>query len=46
MAANNNPNHLPKTNPANRASGDPKPAAKTHKAENRINTKPKKNRNY
>ena len=42
MTANNNPNHLPKINPANKARGEPKPAAKTHKAENKINTSLKK----
>ena len=44
MTANINPNHFPKIKPANKASGDPKPAAKTHRAENKMNTTPKINR--
>ncbi len=36
MVANNIPSHLPNINPANNASGQPNPAAKTHIDANRI----------
>ena len=42
--ANNKPNHLPKINPANKANGDPNPAANTHKIENIIKRIPNKNK--
>jgi hypothetical protein len=37
ITVNNSPNHLPKIKPANKASGEPKPAAKTQRIENKIN---------
>ena len=42
--AKNNPNHLPKINPANNAKGVPNPAANTHKIENKIKRIPNKNK--
>ena len=31
ITENKNPNHVPKINPADKPTGDPKPAAKVHK---------------
>ena len=44
ITANNKPNHLPKINPDINASGEPNPAAKTHKVANKINKMPNKNK--
>ena len=44
MRAKNNPNHLPKINPANKANGEPNPAAKTQIVANKINNIPSKNK--
>ena len=41
--ANNRQNNFPKIKPANNANGDPNPAAKTHKVENKMNIMPNKN---
>ena len=44
ITANNKPNHFPKINPANKAKGEPNPAAKTQRVENMINNMPSRNK--
>ena len=44
MEAKSKPNHFPKIKPANNASGEPNPAAKTQIVENNTKDIPNKNK--